>query len=116
MISVCTVCIVWTRCRCQPEKRLGTLFLCAPLTRMLIPLHRKGLEAPLLHRPSSGRLMVGRPGFRMRDHVPASGKQRGRPLNFFRADDIETFYNRTHRHSYLSGVGPEAFEGVSKRT
>jgi putative transposase len=28
---------------------------------------------------------------------------------------IETFYNRTRRHSHLSGVSPEAFEGVSKR-
>jgi putative transposase len=31
-------------------------------------------------------------------------------------DYIETFYNRTRRHSYLSGVSPEAFEAVSKRT
>lgn len=30
-------------------------------------------------------------------------------------DYIETFYNRTRRHSYLSGVSPEAFEAVSKR-
>jgi putative transposase len=28
---------------------------------------------------------------------------------------IETFYNRTRRHSHLSEVSPEAFEGVSKR-
>ncbi len=30
-------------------------------------------------------------------------------------DSIEMFYNRTHRHSHLSGVSPEAFEAVSKR-
>ena len=29
-------------------------------------------------------------------------------------DYIETFYNRTRRHSHLSGVSPEAFEAVSK--
>jgi putative transposase len=29
-------------------------------------------------------------------------------------DDIEMFYNRTRRHSHLSGVSPEAFEAVSK--
>lgn len=29
-------------------------------------------------------------------------------------DDIETFYNRTRRHSHLSGVSPEAFEAGSK--
>ena len=28
---------------------------------------------------------------------------------------IETFYNRTRRHSHLSGVSPEAFEAVAKR-
>lgn len=28
---------------------------------------------------------------------------------------IEMFYNRTRRHSHLSGVSPEAFEAVSKR-
>ena len=28
---------------------------------------------------------------------------------------IVTFYNRTRRHSHLSGASPEAFEGVSKR-
>ncbi len=28
---------------------------------------------------------------------------------------IELFYNRTRRHSHLSGVSPEAFEAVSKR-
>jgi len=27
---------------------------------------------------------------------------------------IELFYNRTHRHSHLSGVSPEAFEALSK--
>jgi putative transposase len=27
---------------------------------------------------------------------------------------IETFYNRTRRHSHLSGVSPEAFEAMSK--
>ena len=30
-------------------------------------------------------------------------------------DYIETFYNRTRRHSHLSGISPEAFEAVSKR-
>ena len=30
-------------------------------------------------------------------------------------DYIEMFYNRTRRHSYLSGVSPEAFEAVSQR-
>jgi putative transposase len=30
-------------------------------------------------------------------------------------DSIEMFYNRTRRHSHLSGVSPEAFEAVSKR-
>jgi len=29
---------------------------------------------------------------------------------------IELFYNRTRRHSHLSGVSPEAFEAVSTRT
>ncbi len=31
------------------------------------------------------------------------------------ADYIELFYNRTRRHSHLSGVSPETFEAVSKR-
>lgn len=31
------------------------------------------------------------------------------------ADYIETFYNRTRRHSYLSGVSPETFEAVANR-
>ncbi|MDO9116739.1 MAG: IS3 family transposase, partial [Nitrospira sp.] len=30
-------------------------------------------------------------------------------------DYIELFYNRTRRHSHLSGVSPEAFEAVSER-
>ena len=30
-------------------------------------------------------------------------------------DYIETFYNRTRRHSHLSGVSPEAFEAASKQ-
>jgi len=30
-------------------------------------------------------------------------------------DYIEMFYNRTRRHSHLSGVSPEAFEAVSNR-
>ena len=30
-------------------------------------------------------------------------------------DYIEMFYNRTRRHSHLSGVSPEAFEAVSKQ-
>ena len=30
-------------------------------------------------------------------------------------DYIEMFYNRTRRHSHISGVSPEAFEAVSKR-
>ena len=30
-------------------------------------------------------------------------------------DYIESFYNRTRRHSHLSGVSPEAFEAVSYR-
>ena len=29
-------------------------------------------------------------------------------------DYIEMFYNRTRRHSHLSGVSPVAFEAVSK--
>ena len=29
-------------------------------------------------------------------------------------DYIEMFYNRTRRHSHLSGVSPEAFDAVSK--
>ena len=28
---------------------------------------------------------------------------------------IEMFYNRTRRHSHLSGVSPEVFEAVSKQ-
>jgi putative transposase len=31
-------------------------------------------------------------------------------------DYIEMFYNRTRRHSHLSGVSPEAFEAVPKQT
>ncbi|MBV6423021.1 MAG: IS3 family transposase ISHar7 [Steroidobacteraceae bacterium] len=31
------------------------------------------------------------------------------------ADYIESFYNRTRRHSYLGGVSPEAFEVVNRR-
>ena len=31
------------------------------------------------------------------------------------ADYIETFYNRTRRHSHLRGVSPETFEAVSNR-
>lgn len=31
------------------------------------------------------------------------------------SDYIEMFYNRTRRHSHLSGVSPEAFEAVSQR-
>ena len=30
-------------------------------------------------------------------------------------DYIEMFYNRTRRHSHLSGVSPEVFEAVSKQ-
>ena len=30
-------------------------------------------------------------------------------------DYIEMFYNRTRRHSHLSGVSPEAFEAVAKQ-
>ncbi|MEO5956376.1 MAG: IS3 family transposase, partial [Nitrospiraceae bacterium] len=30
-------------------------------------------------------------------------------------DYIEMFYNRTRRHSHLSGVSPEAFEAVSNQ-
>ena len=30
-------------------------------------------------------------------------------------DYMETFYNRTRRHSHLSGVSPEAFKAVSTR-
>ena len=29
---------------------------------------------------------------------------------------IETFYNRSRRHSHLSGVSPAAFEALSNRT
>jgi putative transposase len=31
------------------------------------------------------------------------------------ADYIERFYNRTRRHSHLSGVSPEQFEAAQKR-
>jgi putative transposase len=31
------------------------------------------------------------------------------------SDYINTFYNRTRRHSYLGGVSPEAFEAAAKR-
>jgi putative transposase len=31
------------------------------------------------------------------------------------SDDIEMFYNRTRRHSHLSGVSPGGVEAVSKR-
>jgi len=31
------------------------------------------------------------------------------------SDYIESFYNRTRRHSYLGGVSPEAFEAAAKR-
>jgi len=31
------------------------------------------------------------------------------------ADYIDRFYNRTRRHSYLSGVSPEQFEAAQKR-
>ena len=30
-------------------------------------------------------------------------------------DYIETFYNRTRRHSHLNGVSPETFEAMSSR-
>lgn len=30
-------------------------------------------------------------------------------------DYIEIFYNRTRRHSHLSGVSPEAFEAMSNQ-
>ena len=30
-------------------------------------------------------------------------------------DYIEIFYNRTRRHSHLSGVSPETFEAMSSR-
>ncbi|HUU71722.1 MAG TPA: IS3 family transposase, partial [Burkholderiales bacterium] len=30
-------------------------------------------------------------------------------------DYIESFYNRTRRHSYLGGVCPEEFEAATKR-
>ena len=30
------------------------------------------------------------------------------------ADYIETFYNRTRRHSHLAGVSPEQFEAAHK--
>ena len=30
-------------------------------------------------------------------------------------DYIETFYNRTRRHSHLSGVSPEAFEAIANQ-
>ena len=31
------------------------------------------------------------------------------------SDYIDMFYNRTRRHSHLSGVSPEAFEAMSNR-
>jgi len=31
------------------------------------------------------------------------------------ADYIDTFYNRTRRHSHLGGVSPEQFEATHKR-
>ena len=31
------------------------------------------------------------------------------------ADDIDTFYNRTRRHSHLGAVSPEAFEATHTR-
>ena len=31
------------------------------------------------------------------------------------ADYIDTFYNRTRRHSHLGGVSPEDFEAAHKR-
>lgn len=31
------------------------------------------------------------------------------------ADYIDTFYNRTRRHSHLGGVSPEQFEAAHKR-
>ncbi|MFN7800420.1 IS3 family transposase, partial [Gemmatimonas sp.] len=31
------------------------------------------------------------------------------------ADYIDTFYNRTRRHSHLGGISPEAFEAAHKR-
>jgi putative transposase len=31
------------------------------------------------------------------------------------ADYIDTFYDRTRRHSHLGGVSPENFEAASKR-
>jgi len=31
------------------------------------------------------------------------------------SDYIESFYNRTRRHSYLGGVSPEEFEAIAKR-
>jgi putative transposase len=30
------------------------------------------------------------------------------------ADDIDTFYNRTRRHSHLGGLSPEQFEATHK--
>jgi len=32
------------------------------------------------------------------------------------ADYIDTFYNRTRRHSHLGGVSPEQFEAAHKRS
>ena len=31
------------------------------------------------------------------------------------ADYIDSFYNRTRRHSHLAGVSPEQFEAAHKR-
>lgn len=31
------------------------------------------------------------------------------------ADYIDTFYNRTRRHSHLGGVSPDDFEAMSRR-
>jgi len=30
------------------------------------------------------------------------------------ADDMDTFYNRTRRHSHLGGLSPEQFEATHK--
>jgi putative transposase len=32
------------------------------------------------------------------------------------SDYIESFYNRTRRHTHVGGVSPEAFEASAKRT
>jgi len=31
------------------------------------------------------------------------------------ADYIDTFYNRTRRHSHLGGISPDDFEAMSRR-